>query len=220
MANFSTDADLLKWEPALFREIALDHQCLTRGEGALSQGYEVTAPGGEFVTRRIRPGHVAHLSNPDQGVDGYYEVMSAESETQVLAAVVGGQGEDWVPLPTATDLAFAIHTFDPQHEEARWALLARFGLEMDASDGASDLERWILEHRSLRRASVALVLATVYHGQAACEDGAGGGLRCKAEHYARLYEDEVAKVRLHVDRDADGRPDDVRSLASHRLRRD
>ena len=204
MANFSTDADLLKWEPALFREIALDHQCLTRGEGALSQGYEVTAPGGEFVTRRIRPGHVAHLSNPDQGVDGYYEVMSAESETQVLAAVVGGQGEDWVPLPTATDLAFAIHTFDPQHEEARWALLARFGLEMDASDGAS----------------VALVLATVYRGQAACDNGAGGGLRCKAEHYARLYEDEVAKVRLHVDRDADGRPDDVRSLASHRLRRD
>lgn len=219
MANFSTDADLLKWEPALFREIAPEHQCLTRGEGASSLLYQVTAPGAAFVAARVRPGHVVHLANPDQGVDGYYEVMSVEGETELLATLVGSPVDEWVPLPTATDLAFAIHTFDPQHEEARWALLARFGLEMDASDAAADLERWILEHRSLRRAGVALVLATVFRGQAvaAATDGA---LARKAEHYARLYEDEVAKVRLAVDRDADGRPDDVRSLGSHRLRRD
>jgi hypothetical protein len=145
--------------------------------------------------------------------------MSVEGETELLATVVGSPVEEWVPLPTATDLDFAIHTFDPQHEEARWALLARFGLEMDASDVAADLERWILEHRSLRRASVALVLAMVLRGQAA-GGSADGALARKAEHYARLYEDEVAKVRLAVDRDADGRPDDVRSLGSHRLRRD
>lgn len=90
---------------------------------------------------------------------------------------------------------------------------------MDAADAAQNLERWILEHRSLRRASVALVLATVLRGQAAGMAGDAGLVR-KAEHYARLYEDEVAKVRLHVDRDADGRPDDIRSLGSHRLWRD
>jgi len=219
MANFSTDADLLKWEPALFREIAPEHQRLVCGEGASSLGCQVTAPGAAFVAARVRPGHVVHLANPDQGVDGYYEVMSVEGETELLATVVGSPVEEWVPLPTATDLDFAIHTFDPQHEEARWALLARFGLEMDASDGAKDLERWILEHRSLRRASVALVLAMVLRGQAA-GGSADGALARKAEHYARLYEDEVAKVRLAVDRDADGRPDDVRSLGSHRLRRD
>jgi hypothetical protein len=219
MANFSTDADLLKWEPALFREIAPAHQCLACGEGASSLIYQVTVPDAAFVAARVRPGHVVHLANPDQGVDGYYEVMSVEGETELLATLVGSPVDEWVPLPTATDLDFAIHTFDPQHEEARWALLARFGLEMDASDGAKDLERWILEHRSLRRASVALVLATVFRGQAA-GGSADGALARKAEHYARLYEDEVAKVRLAVDRDADGRPDDVRSLGSHRLRRD
>ncbi len=219
MANFSTDADLLKWEPAVFREIAPEHQCLVRGEGASSLLYQVPAPGAAFVAARVRPGHVVHLANADQGVDGYYEVMSVEGETELLATLVGSPADEWVPLPTATDLDFAIHTFDPQHEEARWALLARFGLEMDASDVAADLERWILEHRSLRRASVALVLATVFRGQAA-GGPADGALARKAEHYARLYEDEVAKVRLAVDRDADGRPDDVRSLGSHRLRRD
>ncbi|HET6442813.1 MAG TPA: hypothetical protein VFH53_10590, partial [Phycisphaerae bacterium] len=205
--------------PAVFREIAPEHQCLVRGEGASSLLYQVTAPGAAFVAARVRPGHVVHLANADQGVDGYYEVMSVEGETELLATLVGSPVDEWVPLPTATDLDFAIHTFDPQHEEARWALLARFGLEMDASDGAKDLERWILEHRSLRRASVARVRATVFRGQAvaAATDGA---LARKAEHYARLYEDEVAKVRLAVDRDADGRPDDVRSLGSHRLRRD
>jgi len=219
MTNFSTDADLLKWEPALAREIVLDHQCLARGSGAASQSLTVTAAGGGFVTGRVAPGHVIHLANPDQGVDGFYEVLSVESETELMAAVVGGRPDEWVPLPTATDLDFAVHTFDPQHEEARWALLARFGLETDADAAGADLERWIVEHRALRRASVALVLATLYRGQASGGPEAGGLAR-KAEHYARLYEDEVAKARLVLDRDADGRPDDVRTLSSHRLRRD
>jgi len=219
MTNFSTDADLLKWEPAILRDIVLDHQCLTCGTGATSLGFSVTAADGKFVTSQVRPGHVIYLASQAQGVDGGYEILSVESETELLAGVVGGRGDEWVPLPTAAALDFSVRTFDPQHEEARWALLARFGLEVDAADATTDLERWIAQHRSLRRASVALVLATLYRGQAA-----GGpeacGLALKAEHYARLYEDEVARVRLPLDRDADGRPDDVRAPASFRLRRD
>jgi hypothetical protein len=218
MTNFSTDADLLKWEPALAREVVLDHQCLTRGQGAASQAFAVTAAEGQFVTRCVRPGHVIHLSGPEQGVDGWYEVLGVESETELTAAVIGASGDDTVPLPTATDLAFRVPTFDPQHEEARYALLARFGLDADAADPAADLSGWIAQRRPLRRASVALVLATLYRGQAAGGPEASG-LAAKADHYARLYEDEVAKVRLVLDRDADGRADDVRSLASHRLRR-
>jgi len=218
MANFSTDADLLKWEPALVREIVLDHQCLTRAEGATAEAFTVTAAGGQFVTRQVRPGHVVHLSNADQGVDGCYEILDVEGETELTAACVGTAGDEAVPLPSATDLALRIQTFDPQHEEARYALLARFGLEADAADPTSDLAGWIAQRRALRRASVALVLATVYRGQAA-GDAAESGLAAKADHYARLYEDEVTKARLVLDRDADGRADDVRSLSSHRLRR-
>jgi len=219
MPNFSTDADLLKWEPALLREIALEHQCLTRGSGASSQTFSVTAQDGRFVTSRVRPGHVIHLRSDDQGVDGYYEVLSVESETVLMAGLVGGHGDEWVPLPAATDLEFNIHTFDPQHEEARWALLARFGLETDASNPAGDLEAWIAQRRVFRRASVALVLATLYGGQAAAGPESSGLAR-KAEHYARLYEDEAGKARVVLDRDADGRPDDVRGASSWRLRRE
>jgi len=219
MANFSTDADLLKWEPALLRECTLDHQRLTHGDGASSQTFSVVATTGGFVTNQVRPGHVIHLRNAAQGVDGYYEVFSVEGETELLAGVIGGQGDDRVPLPAATDLEFAIHTFDPQHEEARHALLAHFGLEADAADAAQDLERWIVYRRNLRRASVALVLSMLYRGQSA-SGPESSGLAQKAEHYARLYEDEVVKVRVLIDRDADGRADDIRTLASHRLRRD
>ena len=219
MTNFSTDADLLKWEPALLREIVLDHQCLARGAGAESSQFSVTAEDATFASCQVRPGHVIHLSNAEQGVDGYYEVLSVEGETELLAGLVGSQSDAGVPLPPATDLAFDIHTFDPQHEEARFALLSRFGLETDADNLSADLERWIAQRRTFRRASVALVLATVYRGQATGGPEAGGLAR-KAEHYARLYEDEVAKVRLVLDRNGDGRPDDVRTLSSHRLRRD
>ncbi len=216
MANFSTDADLLTWEPALFRDLAVEGQLLVRGIGASALGYEVTAAEADFVARRVQAGHVLRLVSPDLGIDGCYEVVSVESEAALTAAVVGGTPGQRAPLPDGADLDFSIHTFDPQHEEARWALLARFGLEADPSDPAADLEGWIFQHRSLRRASVALVLATLFRGQAAAD----AGLERKADHYARLYEDEVAKVRLALDRDGDGRPDDVRSLTSHRLRRD
>ena len=101
------------------------------------------------------------------------------------------------------EVAPAVQTFDPRHEEARWALLARFGLEMD-SDMPEELERC---RGTLRRASVALVLATVYRGQA---EGLPNGspLACKAQHYARVYEDEVAKVRLCLEE-----TDPIRRLA-------
>ena len=53
MTNFSTDADLLKWEPALLREIVLDHQCLTHGEGASSYTFSVVAAGGLFIASKV-----------------------------------------------------------------------------------------------------------------------------------------------------------------------
>jgi len=219
MPNFSTDADLLKWEPALLREIALDNQCLARGSGATSQTFSVVAEDADFEAAKIRAGHVIHLRNDEQGIDGYYEVFSAESETELLAGLLGGRGDEWVPLPSGTDLAFDLHTFDPQHEEARFALLARFGLETDTGNTAADLDRWILQRRVLRHASVALVLSMLYRGQSTGGPDSAGMAR-KADHYARMYDNEAAKARLVLDRDGDGRPDDVRSLSSHRLRRD
>jgi hypothetical protein len=218
MTTFSTDADLLKWEPALIREIAPDSQCLARGTGASSAGLVVTATTGRFLAGQVRPGHVIHLVGADAGVDGYYEVLSVEGETQLTASLIGARAGEWPPLPTATALEFDIHTFDAQHEEARWALLARFGLETDGDQPDADLERWIARKRALNRASVALVLATIYRGQAAGSEA--DGFARKAEHYARLYDDELARARVALDRDGDGRPDDVRALSSHRLIRD
>ena len=219
MPNFSTDADLLKWEPAILREIALDHQCLVRGSGASSETFSVVAEDAAFKTAQVHAGHIIHLKNADQGIDGYYEVLSVETETELLAGVGGGRGDGLAPLPAGTDLEFDVRTFDPQHEEARFALLARFGLETDTGDTAADLDRWILQRRVLRHASVALVLSMLYRGQSTGGPDSAGMAR-KADHYARMYDNEAAKARLVLDRDGDGRPDDVRSLSSHRLRRD
>ena len=133
--------------------------------------------------------------------------------------MLGGRGDEWVPLPAGDELEFDINTFDPQHEEARQAILARFGLEIDTGDPAADLERWIFQRRVFRSASVAMVLSMLYRGQSTGGPDAADLAR-KADHYARMYEDELAKARLVLDRDGDGRPDDVRTLASVRLRRD
>lgn len=219
MTTFSTDVELLTWEPALMREFLLDNQCLVRGTGASTEGTTVTATGAGFAAAHVRPGHVIHLLNQDQGVDAYYAVLTVEGEGSLLASLIGSTPATAAPLPSATDLDYAIYTFDPQHEEARDALLARFGLDTDPLDAAGDLERWIFRRGCLRRASTALVLAMIYRGQTAAGPDSSALAR-KADHYARVYEDEVVKARVALDRDGDGRPDDVRSLASHRLRRD
>jgi len=189
MTNFSTDADLLKWEPNLFHEIreygqlGLEHQCLVRGGDASSRGRQVTTPTPRF--KNTHPGHVIHLTAAGERFDGYYDIEYVVSESKLYV---------WPPLSTIRNLDYEIHTFDRQHEEALWALLARFGLLDHERIATEDIGQWLLKYPQLQWASAALVLATVYRSQAA-GGPADGALMRKAEHYARVYEERVAKVR-------------------------
>ena len=216
MANFSTDADLLKWEPTLFRDLAVGGQRLASGLDGTTSGITLTSASAAFLDARVTPGHVLRLVGQENDECGCYEILSVESQTELLATQVGRAASDSVDLPTGSDWVYCIDTFDPQAEEVRFELLTRLGLSTD--EQGLEQEELVLQRRQLRRASVFATLLMVFEGQSGSSQE-GRNLAAKAALYRQLYEKELAKIRVNLDRDGDGLPDDMRAPGSIRLQR-
>ena len=216
MANFSNDADLMKWEPTLFRDLAVPGQRLAAGVDGATSGITFTSASASFVDAGVAPGHVLRIEDSGGDAFGCYEVLSVESATELLATQVGRTAADSVDLPAGTGWVYFLDTFDPQAEEVRFELLSRLGLAVD--DDGEDLQDLVLQPRTLRRASVFGTLLMVFEGQSGAAEE-GRNLAAKAALYRRLYDKELAKLRVRLDRDADGFADDVRSPGSIRLQR-
>ena len=217
MTNFSTDADLVKWEPTLFRDLAAPGQRLAGGSDGVTAGLTLTSASAGFTTQRVAPGHVVCLTAADGTEFGCYEVLSVASQTALLATDVGRDATDSVDLPVGHPWTYSIDTFDAQAEEVRFELLSRLGLESDRQ--GLDQEAWILDRRVLRRASVFATLAMIFEGQSGGNQE-GLTLSAKAALYRGLYEKELARIRVRLDRDGDGLADDMRAPGSARLSRD
>jgi hypothetical protein len=215
MAKFSTDADLLKWEPTLFRDLAVPGQRPACGTDGASSGLSFTSASASFVDAGIEAGHVLRLVAGSGQEFGCYEILSVESQAVLLATQVG-RTDDPVDLPTGTSWCYTIDTFDPQAEEVRFELLTRLGLAVD--DDGEDLETVVLVRRTLRRASVFGCLVMILEGQSG-SGPEGRNLAAKAALYRRLYDKELSKVRVKLDRDGDGYVDDMRAPGSIRLQR-
>lgn len=216
MANFSTDADLLKWEPTLCRDLAVPGQRLVSGADGATSGIEFHSDSASFTEQGVAPGHVLQMTSEDGDGPACFEILSVESQTKVLATQVGRTASDSVDLPAGADWVYAIDTFDPQAAEARFELLSRLGLAVD--DEGLDLEELVLQPRALRRASVFATLVMIFEGQSGAAQE-GRTLAAKAALYRRLYDKEMAKLRVRLDRDGDGWSDDMRSPGSVRLQR-
>ena len=216
MANFSTDADLLKWEPALFRDLAVPGQRLASGSDGLTGGISFSSASADLLASGVAPGHVLRLADDDGESFGCWEVLSVESATELLATQVGRSAADSVEMPAGADWVWSIDTFDPQAEEVRFELLSRLGLAVD--DDGLDLEELVLQRRSLRRASVFGILVMIFEGQSGTAEE-GRNLAAKAALYRRLYDKELSKLRVRIDTDGDGYGDDTRAPGSIRLTR-
>ncbi len=205
MPNFSTDAHLLKWEPDVFRLCRFEHQKLGGGAtGATAAGAATLADAtsGDFVVAGVTTEHVVHLSK--SGVyDDYFPVDSRLSATQLVLAAPRGV------FSTQTSVAWTIHTFDPQHEEARFELLERF--DLSDTDPLLAREDEVFDVRVLRRASAFRVLEMIFRAQST----SGKDLLWeKAERYRALYERALEAVKLRLDTDRDGTPDKTTEGAS------
>ena len=215
--RFSTDVDLLKWEPVLFRELYLPSQTLAIGQDGELDGTTFTSESGLFEEAGISAGQVIYL-NDGNSIDGCFEVVSVDSTTELTVSVVRMSAEDdAVAPPAGSGIDYRISTLDPQAEEAAYGLGQHFGIKI--SEGEVDTGAVnILNSRALRQASVFAVLSAVFAGSASGQ-GDAGGYWMKSSRYQEMFYTARARARVEIDRDNDKSAEEILSGGSVQLRR-
>ncbi len=202
MVTFSSDADILKYEPVLFGELHLSNQVVAAGTGGVLSGTTFTAADAAFAGAGICEGQVINLRSADGLLDGVYEIVSVDSATQLSVSVVRADAEDSAIVPqAATDVFYRICTYKPQAAEIGWQLTKYFGIRPGNPESDIDADN-ILDKSVLRMVSVFAVISSVY---AMLTSGAQNeNFWEKSLHYKKLFERERQSCRLSIDRDCDG----------------
>lgn len=218
MVKFSSDVDLLKWEPVLFRELALASQTLSQGADGVLSGTSFTSSGGSFITAGVSVGHVICLLSGDRSLDGCYEVVSVDSATQLTVSVVRATSEESpVAPPAGSSIVYKVSTYDPQAEAAGYSLLQFFGIGGADGSGSASVES-VLNVRALRQASVFSVLAAVF-ASSATELNSQGGYWQKSLRYQGMFNTARLRARLEIDTDSDAIAEEFQTGGMMRLRR-
>ena len=216
MTTFSNDVDLLKLVRELVRELAWASQTLCAGSDGVLSGTTLMSAGGSFEVARVKAGHVVYL-NDGADLDGCYEIVSADSATQLTVSVVRQSSDDAaVAAPSGSGVSYRVSTFDPQAEEVAYGLLQYFGIESGQEDAVTAEQ--IVDGRSLRQTAVCGVLAAVF-AASACGEGEGSGHWKKSLHYKQLFHTARTRARVGIDTDGDGVGETVLSGGTVRLRR-
>ncbi len=218
MANFSNDVDVLKYEPVLFGELHLPWQVLAHGTGASLNGTTLTAPEADFLASGVDAGSVVYLKSSDGQLDGAYEVVSADSATQLTVSVVRSDvGDAAIAPPAASEIEYRVSTFGPQAGEVTFQLTEYFGIR--PGNPASDIGiESLIDTEGLRRVSVLAVISSVYamwtsRTQEEC-------FWRKSLLYRQLSEQARQRCRLSADLGSDGIADVTRLGGAIHLVRD
>jgi hypothetical protein len=218
MTKFSNDVDILKYEPVLFGELHLPGQVLARGTDATLSGTLLTATEADFLAAGIEAGGVIHLKSVDGSLDGAYEIVSANSSTQLTVSVVRSDAADpAIAPPAASGISYRVSTFGPQAKEAAFQLTEHFGVRPGHPTSEIAVEN-LVDTEGLRRASAFFVIASVYAMWTSRT--AGECFWRKSLLYQQLFEKARQRCRLSVDLGSDGVADITRSGGVIRLVRD
>jgi len=218
MVQFSSDVDILKYEPVLFGELHLSSQVLTRGAGAALSGTTLTDGAGDFVGAGVEAGGVVYLNSTDGMLDGAYEIVSVDSATELTVSVLRADVADSPIAPAQTgDISYRISTFAAQASEAAFQLTEYFGIQPGNPTSEITTEN-IADMEGLRRASVFLAISGVYATWA--NQIASEGHWQKSLHYKQLFEKARQRCRLSIDLGTDGIADMSRLGGAIKLVRD
>jgi hypothetical protein len=202
MVSFSSDVDILKYEPVLFGELHLPWQVIAKGNEGILNGTTFTASEADFISSLVTSGGVIYLQTADGILDGAYEIVSVDLATQLTISVIrAGDDDAAIAPPAATNISYRISTFRPQSNEVGFRLTEYFGIR--PGNPASDINAGnILDSNVLKQASVFAVMSSVYAMLAsAAEDE---NFWKKSLYYQKLFEKARGQCRLSIDADSDG----------------
>lgn len=215
MVSFSSDVDILKYEPILFGELHLPWQVIESADDGVLNGTSFTSAGADFVGSQVSVGGVIYLWKSDGSFDSCCEIVSVNSATELTVSVLRADSESGaISAGSASSVSYRISTLGPQAAQAGFELTEYFAIkpgnpasEIDAAD--------ILDTDVLKPASVFLVISSVYAMLASKSDK--DNFWTKSLHYRRLFEKARQRCRLSIDAGSDGVADIVSSGGSVRL---
>jgi hypothetical protein len=219
MTVFSTDSDILRYEPSLFGDLHLRWQNLSQADDGQVTGTVFSSATGDFISNAVQSGGVIYIKSSDGLLEGMYEICSVDSETELtISAIRQGSEDAPIAVGQGSGLFYRISTFAPQSYEVMFELTQYFGIgpgNPESNYGVDD----ICEKDVLRQASTYAVIAGVYAtlGSNAEEQD---HLWSKSLHYQKLFEKARERCRLSIDFDKDGNADRTNIGGSVRLVRD
>ena len=210
--NFSTDRDLLVYEPTVFTDAPFVAQQRLHVTDAALSGTQLTSADADFNLAQIEAGSVVLVGRTP------YEVLQCvNAQTLSVSLLRTRLSDDPIPGPEGTSLDLKARTFAPQAALIHDALLRLLGI--DPSDPYTPMtEDAVVSLSVMARLEALGTLERVYSGAAALS-GDNEQLRIKARHYARQFQLAAAQSTVLVDVDGDGHADERRHLGLVRMKR-
>jgi len=193
--NFSVDADLLAYEPALFVDVPLDGQTVLRVDDGEATGTVLTSATGGFD--ELAPGDVVVLRVNE--AEQITRAVQSVTDDNTLALTVEPIG-----LSAGTALTVLARTFEPQRALIHEQLMQAIGLSPD--DPSHDLnEADVVSVGLMRRLETLGTLWRVYEAAMSGRGGGNGEMAAYASQYRQMFSDALAGARVLIDTDGDGR---------------
>lgn len=201
----TTDVDLLRLDPSLFRDVVWLGQRLTRGTVSIV-GTTLTAVGADvpFDAAGVAPGHVCTVDGAS------YEVVERTGPTTLTLSRVRPPGESGaLPPAPVTNRLMHVVTFAPQRAIAHRQVMRLFGIDPEwAAPGEPTLAS-VLNPGSLVRLEAMAALHAIY-AAAGASAGAGTDLAARADRWLTLFRRDRDNAGAVLDLDGDGLPDAIR----------
>jgi len=210
--NFSTDRDLLMYEPTLFQDVPWASQQRLELSDVQTMGTTLTSESADFALTDIGVGNVVLVEARP------YEIIKRLSATELRISQLRARLID-EPIPVAEGgmQSAVIRTFEPQAALVHDQLLHMLGMDPDHPRVSAD-EQTIVSMASMARLEALGTLQQIFSGAAAVT-GDNEGLHQKATQYEHAFRHALHRSTVLLDVDGDGRIDQRRSLASPTLTR-
>jgi len=191
-------------------------QTLISGSGDLA-GTTFTISGASFASAHVEAGGILVLGSP---IDGCFPVVSVNSATVLVTSVMydglfpeSGSGVA-SPITSASGVPYAVRTFGAQRQVVSDLLRRAAGVGPESAL----VDATIVNAESLRRVCVLGTLQMIYSILAAAA-AEPANLETRASFYELAYRRALARVRVEIDTNGDGKGDVVRLLNVLDLRR-
>jgi hypothetical protein len=210
MMNFSSDRDLLAYEPTLFHDLPWAGQQRLRVTDGSTTGTTLSSQNADFEAADVGIGSVVLIE------DLACEVLSRGSQTQLTVSLLRRNLNDAaIPPGDGSDQTVVARTFAPQAALVHDQLLHMLGFEPDNAQ-ARVTEQAIVSMSVMARLEALGTLERVFSGAVALV-GDNKALEQKAAAYHERFTRALRRATVLLDVDGDGRVDARRGLSTARL---